>query len=259
MKNSQKTLFLGLSIFLIGCSNTQKDNKEIEYSILRGVNLSKQQQYEKAMVEYQKAYSLDPENLILLKELGYCYYQFGDYNRAKEFWTKALEISPKDDNTIKNLATLYYKERDYDKVFDVVSQSYNPNSDYYLKLKALINYETGDKIEAYELFRKMKRESFDEECTLKNMELLKELDKKMELYSFMRESYSIFMDNKEYTLRYTQNLVELYNMNREAQEILLDYIVRNGNDENILSQLREMYLKDGDIQKAESVYKLIVR
>ena len=48
-------------------------------------------------------------------------------------------------------------------------------------------------------------------------------------------------------------------MNREAQEILLDYIVRNGNDEDILSQLREMYLKDGDIQKAESVYKLIVR
>lgn len=75
----------------------------------------------------------------------------------------------------------------------------------------------------------------------------------------MRESYPIFMDNKEYTLRYTQNLVELYNMNREAQEILLDYIVRNGNDENILLQLREMYLKDGDIQKAESVYKLIVR
>ena len=67
------------------------------------------------------------------------------------------------------------------------------------------------------------------------------------------------MDNKEYTLRYTQNLVELYNMNREAQEILLDYIVRNGNDENILLQLRKMYLKDGDIQKAESVYKLIVR
>ena len=75
----------------------------------------------------------------------------------------------------------------------------------------------------------------------------------------MRESYPIFMDNKEYTLRYTQNLVELYNMNREAQEILLDYIVRNGNDENILLQLRKMYLKDGDIQKAESVYKLIVR
>lgn len=260
MKDSSKiTIFLGLSMFLLGCSNTQTNNKEVEYSILRGVNFSKQQQYEKAMVEYQKAYHLDSNNLILLKELGYCYYQFGDYEKAEEFWRKALELSPKDDSTIKNLATLYYKEQDYDKALDMIKRSYNPNGDYYLKLKVLISYEKEDKIEAYELLKKMKIESFDEECSIKKMDILKELNKKTELYSFMQESYPLFFNNKEYILKYTQNLVEVYNMNEDAQEILLEYVIRNGNDENILMKLRDIYLKNGDTQKAESIYKLIVR
>ena len=47
----------------------------MEYSLLRGVNYSQQNQYEKAIIEYQKAYALDSNNVILLKEMGYCYYQ----------------------------------------------------------------------------------------------------------------------------------------------------------------------------------------
>ena len=69
----------------------------MEYSLLRGVNYSQQNQYEKAIIEYQKAYVLDSNNVILLKEMGYCYYQFGDYTKAEEFWLKALKQTPNDE------------------------------------------------------------------------------------------------------------------------------------------------------------------
>lgn len=83
------------------------------------------------MSEYQKAYTLNPENVILLKEMGYCYYQVGNYQKAEEFWLKGLNLTPKDDDIIKNLATLYYEEKEYEKALNIIKNSYNPEGSYY--------------------------------------------------------------------------------------------------------------------------------
>ena len=228
--------FLGVSVFLVSCSNVQK-NKEMEYSLLRGVNYSQQNQYEKAIIEYQKAYVLDSNNVILLKEMGYCYYQFGDYTKAEEFWLKALKQTPNDESLIKN--------------------SYNPNDDYYLKLRALMLYSKNNKLKSYELLKEIDTEKFDVDTAIKYMEILKELDKRDELYYFMKNSYSLFKDNKEYIIAYAQNLSGVYSMNKEAQNILLDYIVINGNDNDIYLQLSGIYLKIGEKKKAEDTYRLM--
>lgn len=248
--------FLGVSVFLVSCSNVQK-NKEMEYSLLRGVNYSQQNQYEKAIIEYQKAYVLDSNNVILLKEMGYCYYQFGDYTKAEEFWLKALKQTPNDESLIKNLATLYYENKDYSKVNNIIKNSYNPNDDYYLKLRALMLYSKNNKLKSYELLKEIDTEKFDVDTAIKYMEILKELDKRDELCYFMKNSYSLFKDNKEYIIAYAQNLSGVYSMNKEAQNILLDYIVINGNDNDIYLQLSGIYLKIGEKKKAEDTYRLM--
>ena len=227
--------FLGVSVFLVSCSNVQK-NKEMEYSLLRGVNYSQQNQYEKAIIEYQKAYVLDSNNVILLKEMGYCYYQFGGYTKAEEF---------------------YYENKDYSKVNNIIKNSYNPNDDYYLKLRALVLYSKNNKLKSYELLKEIDTEKFDVDTAIKYMEILKELDKRDELYYFMKNSYSLFKDNKEYIIAYAQNLSGVYSMNKEAQNILLDYIVINGNDNDIYLQLSGIYLKIGEKKKAEDTYRLM--
>lgn len=232
-------------------------SKEMEYSLLRGVNYSQQNQYEKAIIEYQKAYAIDSNNVILLKEMGYCYYQFGDYTKAEEFWLKALKQTPNDESLIKNLATLYYETREYSKVNNIIKNSYNQNDDYYLKLKALMLYSENNKLNSYELLKKIDTEKFDVDTAIKYMEILKELDKRDELYYFMKNSYYLFKDNKKYIITYAQNLSEIYSMNKEAQNILLDYIVTNGNDNDIYLQLSRIYLKTGEKKKAEDIYKLM--
>ena len=181
--------FLGVSVFLVSCSNVQK-NKEMEYSLLRGVNYSQQNQYEKAIIE--KAYVLDSNNVILLKEMGYCYYQFGDYTKAEEFWLKALKQTPNDESLIKNLATLYYENKEYSKVNNIIKNSYNPNDDYYLKLRALMLYSKNNKLKSYELLKEIDTEKFDVDTAIKYMEILKKeagTDIK-ELYHMTVGSYS---------------------------------------------------------------------
>ena len=73
----------------------------------------------------------------------------------------------------------------------------------------------------------------------------------------MKNSYSLFKDNKEYIIAYAQNLSSVYSMNKEAQNMLLDYIVINGNDNDIYLQLSRIYLKIGEKKKAEDIYKLM--
>lgn len=250
-----RLIFLGISLFLVGCSSTKVD-KEAEYSLLRGINYSQQQEYSKAMVEYEKSYDINPNNLILLKELGYCYYQFGDYEKAEKFWLKGLELSSKDENLIKNLATLYYEQRELDKSLKIMQKAYNRNDSYYLRLKALISLES-DKIEAYRIFKEMDTSDFDLCSSIKYMNVLKELDKKDELYYFLKNSYPLFKENRDYIIEYAQNLADIYSLNREAEIVLLDYLTENGNDENIIFQLSNLYLKNGDRKRAENILKLI--
>ena len=73
----------------------------------------------------------------------------------------------------------------------------------------------------------------------------------------MKHSYSHIKDNKEYIIAYAQNLSGVYSMNKEAQNILLDYIVINGNDNDIYLQLSGIYLKIGEKKKAEDTYRLM--
>ena len=241
---------------LIGCSNT-KIAKEAEYSLLRGVNYSQQKEYSKAMAEYEKSYVINPNNIILLKELGYCYYQFGDYEKAEKFWLKGLDISPKDENIIKNLATLYYEQRKFDKSLKIMQSAYNLNDSYYLRLKALIMAESNKTEAAYRVFQKMNTEDFDISSSLKYMEILKKLNKKDELYYFMKNSYPFFQNDRDYILEYAQNLEVIYSLNREAEKVLLNYIVENGNDESVIFYLNNLYLKNGNKEKAEDILKLI--
>lgn len=250
-----KLIFLGILIFMIGCSN-RKISKEAEYALIRGVNFSQQKEYSKAMFEYEKSYAIDPNNLVLLKELGYCYYQFGDFEKAEKFWLEGLKLSKKDENIIKNLATLYYEQRKFDKSLKVMEEAYNINDGYYLKLKALIVAET-DKVEAYNIFKKMNIEDFDVYSSIKYMEILKFLSKKNELYYFMKNGYSFFREDRDYILNYAENLSEVYLLNRETEEILLRYLAEKGKDESIILKLSNLYLKNGDKKKSEDILELI--
>lgn len=243
-------------VLLTGCTSTRKE-KIVDYSLLKGINYSQQELYEKAIVEYRKAYSLESNNLTLLKEMGYCYYQLGDYKKAEEFWLKGLKVSPKDENIIKNLVTLYYKEGEYDKIGEIVVRSDNPNSDYYLKIKAFILYSKGDKVEAYEILSKLDISDFDAEDAIKYMDILKELDKNDELYYFMKNTYPYFNSNKVYVINYAQNLSSVYSLDKEAEKILLDYISKNGNDSDITTQLNSPYLKNSSKKGVKEIYKMI--
>ena len=237
MKNNsiKISILLLILVFFISCSKV-KINKEGDYALLRGINFSQQGNYEKAMEEYQKSFDINPQNIILLKEMGYTYYQFGNYKKAEEYWLMALSIDNKDENLIKNLVTLYYEMGEYSKSREIIKNSYNPKAAYYKKIDALINYRENKLEESYKLFKEI------------NVE---------ELYYLLKSSYPYFSKDKRYLIEYSKILSNDYQLNDESEKVLLNYLIENGNDDEILLQLSMLYLKMGKKDKSDQVFKLI--
>lgn len=258
MKKSIKGLFLLIVVpSLISCSSSTVKNREAEYSLLKGVNYSQNGEYEKAMGEYFKSYEIAPENTILLKEMGYNYYQFGDYEKAEEFWLKAFKLTPKDEDLIKNLSTLYYEEEEYEKSLDIIKNSYNLRDNYYQKIYGLINYKRERLQESYNFFKNVSVESYDVETALVYIEVLKNLNKREELFIFLQKIYPYLKDNKEFIIKYSQILLEDFNLTQKSEEILINYLLENGSEDEILLQLSMLYFQMGEKEKARDTFKLI--
>lgn len=258
MKKSIKDLFLLIVVpSLISCSSSTVKNREAEYSLLKGVNYSQNGEYEKAMGEYFKSYEIAPENTILLKEMGYNYYQFGDYEKAEEFWLKAFKLTPKDEELIKNLSTLYYEEEEYEKSLDIIKNSYNLRDNYYQKIYGLINYKRERLQESYNFFKNVSVESYDVETALVYIEVLKNLNKREELFIFLQKIYPYLKDNKEFIIKYSQILLEDFNLTKKSEEILINYLLENGSEDEILLQLSMLYFQMGEKEKARDTFKLI--
>lgn len=235
---NKQTIFTILVLLLASCTNV-KENKVAEYSLLRGLNLSQKGDYEQAMGEYKTSYALNPNNPILLKEMAYTYFTFKDYKNSEIYYLKALKISPKDDEIIKNLVALYYKTNKFDKINDTIKKSYNPNNNFYLKMRGLVALKNQNKILAKQLFSKIDIKYFDAPTYILYLNLdNKNLDRKLKL------GYKLFKNSKEYNIYYAKKLMQQKEY-KKAEQILLEYLT-NYNDIQIIDTLASIYKASGN-------------
>ena len=257
MNNRIGKFFVVLGIITFCGCTSMRDTKNAEYSLLRGVNLCEQGDLEGALREYNKSFEIAPENIILLKEMAFVYYNFGDYNKAEEFWQKALKLSPKDDEIIKNLATMYYQNGDYSKTLTMIAESYNPNSDYYLQLKGLIEYQNHEYKKAYSFFTRMNKKNMDEKTYVAYLDIINKIYDNKRYYSELKKGRNLFTGAKEYTLLYARELAGRFEIYDEAEQVLLEYLMNMGNDSDILTMLSWVYRESGDFEKAQDTLKLL--
>ncbi len=63
--------------------------------------------FKDAIIAYEKALSIDPNNVDVRVDLGTCYRETGNPQRAIEEYKKALKIKPDHANALKNAAVVY--------------------------------------------------------------------------------------------------------------------------------------------------------
>lgn len=257
MNNKIGKFILVLTTVMFYSCTSLKNTKEAEYSLLRGINLCNQGDLEGALKEYTTSYEIAPENTVLLKEMAFVYYNFENYGKAEEFWKKALELSPKDDEVIKNMTTMYYQKGEFQKALEMIKTSYNPNSDYFLQIKGLIEYQNKNYEKACDYLNKIDKRNMDENTYRVYLDIINKLYDNERYYSELEKGKTLFNGQKEYTLLYAKEITERFKNFNEAEQALLGYLITKGNDNDILKILSWVYEQSGDIEKSKDTLELL--
>lgn len=131
-----KILLILCLMFCAGCSNS--NSKEEKYSFIKGINLYQKGKKKDALKEYEKAYEINPNNVVVIKEIAFLSYELGDINSAIDFYEKAHKLDPTDKDVVKNLVNLYYSKGDLEKSRRHLEEISDIKDDDILKLKRML-------------------------------------------------------------------------------------------------------------------------
>lgn len=82
-----------------------------EYSFIKALNYEEKGDFDRAIVELERAYQEKPKELLILRELAYCYGHRGELSKAKELYQRVLEIDSQDENALKNIELIEALEK----------------------------------------------------------------------------------------------------------------------------------------------------
>jgi len=95
----------------------------------RAYSLRKLGKYEDAFENYDRALTLDPENLNIWDAKGVTYSHLKEYERALECFDKLLAIRPDDLSALNNKGTVLYDLERYEEALEYFNRAFeiNPN------------------------------------------------------------------------------------------------------------------------------------
>lgn len=104
-------------LLLTSCSSTQKDNekKKADLYFSQGTTRLMDKDYTEALRNLLDANNLDPENPLILNNLGMAYYFKGKSDIAKKYILQAIKLDPKNSDARNNLASIYFTENKFDE------------------------------------------------------------------------------------------------------------------------------------------------
>ena len=119
-------------------------NPEYEYAyVWRGKVYYDQKEYEKALTDYSKAIELNPEYEYSYTCRGEVYYDEKEYEKALTEYSKAIELNPEDEYAYARRGDVYYDEKEYEKALIDYSKviELNPEDDYAYACRGDVYYE----------------------------------------------------------------------------------------------------------------------
>lgn len=257
----KKIFILIILILSVSCSNIKNRDSETErkeYTFLKGMNLYQKGELREALKEYKKVYSVDSQNVVLIKEIAMIYYELGDRESSIDFLKRAEKLSPKDDNIKKNLAVVYYSIGNLDKAeeyINLIPKSSNDSDT--MRIKGYIAFEKKDYEKAYINLKDAEPIFYEEKFYSALNKSMIELGKEIELYSFLNNSYKKHYNEKSFIILYCNSLSEIFNETDSAEKIMMRYISEYGGEDKLYLLLSNLYLKNGEIENAVNSFKLI--
>jgi tetratricopeptide (TPR) repeat protein len=138
-------------------------NDERAHNLL-ATNYFGQQEYAKALAEYEKAIEINPEFSQPYNQVGYAYRFLGKYEAAEEAFKKYIEIIPDDPNPQDSYAELLMKMGNYETSIEHYEKALSINATFipsYIGIATNLNY-LGEHEKAREQLKKFYEKAADD-------------------------------------------------------------------------------------------------
>lgn len=116
------------------------------YYYAKGNELANRGDFENAIVNFNKAIALNPEDSYFYTNRGFAFAELGDLASALADFNKAIELNPEDYIAYNNRGHVYYSTRDYDRaIADYTKAIYiNPDNALSYNNRGLAYRDKGD-------------------------------------------------------------------------------------------------------------------
>ena len=111
-------------------AKSQKDWKDAEFFNSSGLAYNETRQYDKAIVDFNKAIALNPKLEEAYNNLGLTYCDAGMLDESVKTLNEAIRLNPKMDKAYYNMGNTFAKAGDYNKAIDWYNKAVGLNADY---------------------------------------------------------------------------------------------------------------------------------
>lgn len=124
-------------------------------------------------------------------------------------------------------------------------------------LQGITAYKQGDMIGAYNALKNLSPSTTNLETYSTYLNVLQNLNKNQELLTALKAGNEYFGNSKDYVLNYANILVSKFNDKNSATNVLENYLKTNGNNNEVIKSLADIYTSAGNVAKAASLLKEI--
>ncbi|WP_294705991.1 hypothetical protein [uncultured Fusobacterium sp.] len=124
-------------------------------------------------------------------------------------------------------------------------------------LQGIAAYKQGDMIGAYNALKNLSPSTTNLETYSTYLNVLQNLNKNQELLTALKAGNEYFGNSKDYVLNYANILVSKFNDKNSAANVLENYLKTNGNNNEVIKSLADIYTSAGNVAKAASLLKEI--
>ena len=111
-------------------------DKNVEFLHIYGFVFFNLSNYEKAIVQWEKAIKIDPKFVDGLNNLGNALYRIGKFDEAINYLNKALDLRPNFFETYYTLSDIFYKKGMYDSSLKNINEAINLRPDHLPTIKS---------------------------------------------------------------------------------------------------------------------------
>ena len=229
-----------------------------EYQINFGNVLRDNQQYEDAMVCYEKAMDIDPEFAVAsLSNIGLIYSIKEEHTLAQEFVDKALKINPNDSAALNNKACAYVADKQLDKGIECFQKALeldanNPSMWRNMGRALMRRRRDQEALDAYQ--KSMELDSSETENYYLFASVLRNMGKLDEAEEFIRDAINQFPREPMLICELANNLQDQFEF-EASEKYAREVLEINPNNGPALVTLAIVLLHTGEKEEVLEIYK----